>query len=166
MKSWGGIFSMLIVLVVLNVVFFNLSKGSLYFLGGVWGGFLLSLSLGLVGLAWICEDALCANFILFLWGFLVHSMFFYFLLLSLPLIAAVFCCGCSFLFSIVWFCLCFNVFFCVIFKCFSAITFLYCIIIFLSLAGVWFYTSFDDSFYTFVLTLTAPVQLVTIVYNV
>ena len=76
----------------------------------------------------------------------------------------VFCCGCSFLFSIVWFCLCFNDFYCVILKCFSVISFLYCIIIFLSLAGVWFYTSFDDSFYTFVLTLTAPVQLVTIVY--
>ena len=86
-----------------------------------------------------------------------------FILLSLPLIATVFCCGCSF-FSIVWFCLCFNVLFCVMFKWFSAITFLYCIIIFLSLAGVWFYTSFDDSFYTFVLTLTAPVHFVTIVY--
>ena len=28
----------------------------------------------------------------------------------------------------------------------------------------WFYTIFDDGFYTFVLTVTATVQLVTIVY--
>ena len=71
-------------------------------------------------------------FCLFL-GFLVRFDGFYFKSLSLPLIVVVFCCGCSFLFSIVW-------------KSFSVISFLYCIIIFLSLAGVWFYTSFDDSF--------------------
>ena len=45
-----------------------------------------------------------------------------------------------------------------------AVTTLQYIIIFLSLARVLFYTSFDDSFYTFVLTLTAPDQLVIIVY--
>ena len=100
----------------------------------------------------------------FFWWFLVHSLVIIFILLSLPLIVTVFCCGCSFVSPIVWFCLCFIVFFCVIFKCFSAITFLYCIIILLSLAGVWFYTSFCESFYTFVLTLAAHVQLVTIVY--
>ena len=43
-------------------------------------------------------------------------MVFIFELLSLPLIATVFCCGCIFVPSIIWFCLCFNVFFCVIFN--------------------------------------------------
>ena len=100
---------------VLIVVFFNnCLRGLCAFSGGVWGGSLLSLSSGPVG--WHesvrVHSVPILFFILFFWGFLVHFMFFYFQLLSLPLIAAVFCCGCSFLFSIVWFCLCFKDFYC------------------------------------------------------
>ena len=58
----------------------------------------------------------------------------------------------------------FYVLFCVIFKYFSAISFLYLKLYLYRWQGVWFYISLDDSFYTYVLTLTVPVQLVTIVY--
>ena len=41
-EAEGGILSMLIVLVVLIVVFFNIClRGLCAFLGGVWGGFFL-----------------------------------------------------------------------------------------------------------------------------
>ena len=80
----------------------------------------------------VCGSALVVVPLLFLLVLVVLARF-------VPVVPASCCYGVLlwvlfFVSSIIWICLC------LIFKCFSAISFFYCIIIFLSLAGVWFYT--------------------------